>query len=122
MRAMLLDVYTQEVKIVDVESNIYAWYELLNCDMVEMPERKIENKYFTFICDEEGLLKSEPIISVMGADGSAMITGSILICNWEEGDITDLTEEDIKLISKHVRQLIDFSSGQILNVIADVEY
>lgn len=123
MRAMLLDVNTQEVKVVDVESDIHAWYKLLDCDLVEMPERRIEGKYFTFICDEEGLLKNSPIVSVMGKD-EVMIVGSVLICNtdYETCDVTDLTEEDIQLISKHIKQLIDFRSGQILTVIADAEY
>lgn len=123
MRALLLDVNTQEVKVVDVESDIHAWYKLLDCNLVEMPERQIEGKYFTFICDEEGLLKNNSIVSVIGED-EVMIVGSVLICNtdYETCDVTDLTEEDIQLISKHIKQLIDFRSGQILTVIADVEY
>lgn len=128
MRALLLDVNTQEVKVVDVESDIHAWYKLLNCDLVEMPEYQIEGKYFTFICDEEGLLKNNPVISAVDSDNRPMLVGNVLICNsnYENGDVVDLTDEDINLIQRHVksRLLIDANTGNIKSivVIEGVEY
>ena len=108
MRGLLLDVINQEVKVVDVANDIHEWYKMLNCQMVEMPERQIGGKYFTIICDEEGLLKSDPTIAAVNDRCEVMLVGNILIFNmdYEEGDIEDLTEDDIKHIQKYVQPMV----------------
>lgn len=102
MKGLLLDTINQKVQVVDCENSLDAWYRLLNCDMIEMPEIKIGGKYFTIICDEEGLLKSEPIISGVGINIG--LVGNLLIFNTdrENCDVTDLTNEDISLIRDNI--------------------
>ncbi len=108
MKGLLLDVYDQEVKEIDCDSDIHEWYKLLNCELVEMPERTIAGRSYTIICDEEGLLKSDPVISAINGQGEVMLVGSLLIFNtdYENCDVTDLTDEDIKYIRHYINSCL----------------
>ena len=124
MKGILLDTINQKVQVVDCESSLDAWYKLLNCDLIEMPEIKIGGKYFTIICDEEGLLKSDPIISGMGTD--IRLVGNLLIFNTdhENCDVTDLTNEDISLIRDNlgVMLMIDNVTMTPQIILKDLEW
>lgn len=121
MRGFLIDVVKGTAQVVECENDLHAWYKLLNCDIVEMPERQIKGKYYTFICDEEGLLKNNPIVSAINENMEPMLYGNLLIFNIdsENCDIADLTDEDIEVIKSNIYTMIDTKLHQIL---ANVEY
>lgn len=112
MKGLLLDVINQEVRVVDCESDIHEWYKLLNCDIVEMPEFTIGGKSYTIVCDEEGKLKDYPIISGINPINEVVMVGNLLIFNtdYEECDVTDLTEDDIKHLRRYIRTMVCQSS------------
>lgn len=96
------------VDVREVEPTLETYYEMLDCDMIEMPSRKIGDKYYDVICDEEGLLKPDPILSGFNSERcEPMIVGKLLICNVadDEGREVGLTEEDVRNILDHVAVL-----------------
>lgn len=120
MRMLYLDVVNGEVKTVDVEPKISVYYDMLNCDCIEMPERRIgvrSKKYFTIICDESGLLKDRPIPSAIDNYGNVMLVGNLLFCNvnWETGEETELTQEEAEYIKRfiHPMSTINKNTGEI---------
>ena len=101
----------QDAKIIEIEDKLEVYYEKLNCDMIEIVERKIGNNYYNIVCDEEFLCKSydEPqhIAGMMIDDeGSVqeLLLGSIFICNSDdEGNLTSLSDKDLETILKRIQ-------------------
>lgn len=60
---VLLDVQNSKVQKIEIEDSLDEFYRILNCSLVDMPVRKIGNKYFTIICDDEGLFAEDYKIS-----------------------------------------------------------
>ena len=95
-------------QIKHIEDNIDTFYKLINCDSVEMPQRQINGKYFTIICDEEGALKSNPIVSACSHKGDAMLVGNLIITGLpnEYGELTGLSDDDVLLIMSKFRKTL----------------
>ncbi|MBQ6980024.1 MAG: DUF3846 domain-containing protein [Clostridia bacterium] len=95
-------------KIKHIEDNIDTFYKLINCNSVEMPQRQINGKYFTIICDEEGTLKSNPIVSACSHKGDAMLVGNLIITGLPDikGNLTGLSDSDILLIMEKFKKTL----------------
>lgn len=108
MRAIYLDVENNDCKIVDVPNDLKVFYNMLNCRLVEMPERKIGDKLYTIICDEEGLLRGNPIPSAFNREYKPMLFGNLLIVNTdvENCDIKELSIDDCEHITKFIQPTI----------------
>lgn len=108
MKGFLIDVVNKKAEVVECANDIHAWYKLLKCDIIEMPERRIGGKYYTIICDEEGLLKSNPVVSGISSDYNVMLVGNLLVVNsdYENGDVTDLTNEDVEHILNNTGKVL----------------
>lgn len=85
-----------------IKDDLDEFYKIIECSTIDIVSRKIGNIYYDIICDDEGLLKDSPIVSVVSEDGSPLICGNIIICNSEEGELTSLKKEDIDSIRKHI--------------------
>ena len=106
MRAIFLDVENNECKIVDIVDDLNVYYNMLNCRIVEMPERRIGpfNRYFNTICDEEGLLKEDPKPSAVDDNGKPVLFGNLLITNVnDDGDVCGLSVEDCEYIVQFIQ-------------------
>lgn len=98
----------EKPKIKHIEDDIDTFYKLINCDSVEMPQRQINGKYFTIICDEEGALKSNPIVSACSHKGEPMLVGNLIITGLpnEYGDLTGLSDNDVLLIMSKFKKTL----------------
>lgn len=93
------------IEIVDDLDSLYA---TLNCTCIDIPVRSIAGIPFDVVCDDEGLLKAEPFISAIRNEITCepMLVGRLLLCHSDaDGNLASLSEEDISLISRHVRQI-----------------
>lgn len=86
-----------------INDDLDEFYKIIECDTIDIVARKIGNTYYDIICDDEGLFKDNPIVSVVSEDGLPLICGTIIICNSKEGNLTSLKEGDIDIIKKHIR-------------------
>lgn len=110
MRALYLDIENNNCEIVDIKDDLNVFYKMLNCRTVEMPERKIGVKshyYYTFICDEEGLLKDNPMPSALNDLGRPMLFGNLLIVNvdYKTGELKELSVEDCEYIVQFIQPM-----------------
>ena len=86
-------------------------YKHLECDTVDVAERKVDGKYFDFWVDDNGLFKDKLFTSCYNLENKEgycheVLCGNILIANHdEEGKTTSLSEDDIKLIFKNLKRL-----------------
>lgn len=107
LQVVYLDVFSNEVKKMTIDDDLKTFYKMLNCNIVEMPERRIgENeKYFTIIVDEEGLLKTNPIPSAIDPFGKPCLAGNLIICDsdWETGELASLSDDEVEYIKNHIQ-------------------
>ena len=102
----LIDVKNEEARVVQCDG-LDDYYELLDCSCIDIVQRKIGHKYYDIICDDEGLLVSQPKISAIDDWGKVMLVGNLLVAGLadEEGELTDLDEYDIKYIADRVKHM-----------------
>lgn len=106
MKALLIDTVNKEVKQVNPEG-LKDYYELIGCRVVDIVTRKIGRKFYEIICDDEGTFVDDPLISAIDDLGRVMLVGNLIICGKvnSEGDLTDLSSNDIRYIKQRVQKL-----------------
>lgn len=106
---------------VDFEDKLDNLYGLLNCDCIDIAVRYVDGKEFDVICDDEGLLKDNPIPSAVDKNLNVMFCGSILFAHHDdEGNFTGLSEDDVKLLNSKVKHFV--TGFGIIKVVCEVEY
>ena len=99
MRTILLDVYKNEVKEIDIAPELDAYYKNLDCSFFDIVHLKIGGTWFDIMCDEEGLYREDHKISAVNSLEQPMIVGNLMFFHIdEEGELTGLSEEDVSLI------------------------
>ena len=105
---ILIHVGFEKATVETIDNTLEGLYSLLECDLVEIPTRKIgapKGRYYTVVCDEEGLFAEHPKISAIDNLGQPMLVGNLFICNsdYENGELTSLTDDDIKYLSCFIK-------------------
>lgn len=103
MKALLLD--TNKKVISEVNPNgLDDYYSMINCGCIDIVSRRIGKRYYEFICDDEGLFVDDPLVSAISDMGEVMLVGNLIITGLTdgEGELTDLTDDDISYIKKHI--------------------
>lgn len=106
MKALFIDTENKETKVVNPQG-LEDYYKLIGCDLVEIVNRKIGRKRYEIICDEEGTFRDDPKISAIDDLGRAMLVGNLIIAGNvdDEGELTDLTANDIQYIGKRIQTM-----------------
>lgn len=117
MRALLI----KGLDVTEVEANgLEDYYRLMEVDIIDIVTREIGGKFYDIICDDEGLLKEKPIPTMFDSEKQPMIFGNIIIAGLadDEGNMTDLTDEDIVRIcgSLAVVTVLDEKYACLVNV------
>ena len=105
MKVVYLNVENQELpKVMDIEDKLDTFYELIGCRCIDIVQRKIGHKYFDVICDDEGLFKDVTVVSAVDTQFRKMLVGNLIVSKSDnEGNLIDLSEEDIKQILRHTK-------------------
>lgn len=90
------------VKEIDVEDDLENFYDVLNCSTIDITQRAINGKVFDIVCDDEALLKENPVPSASRKDGKVMLFGNLFICNHYKEYLASLSKEDCKFILQNV--------------------
>lgn len=124
IEGILLDVNTGSISVKKLDGSLQSFYEALNCDTIDIVERKIAGKPFSIVCDDEGLLKGDPAISAIDAQDRPMLVGSLFIANSEytpDGVVlSSLSAADKEAIVSASR--LAFCGHQLRRILVDVEY
>lgn len=103
---MLIDVTTGTASVVTIDNELEAFYDILGCQWIEMPTRRIgtrNGRNFIIICDEEGLLHDDPMISAIDHMGQPMLVGNLFIVKSDGlDDILSLDQNDIKYLQRFI--------------------
>ena len=104
-----IDVLNETAEVREVENSLHGFYDLLGCDLIEIPRRKIgvfsRKRIYSIICDEEGIY-NQPKISAIDNLGQPMLCGNLFIVkddpDPESGDLASLTADDIRYIKRFI--------------------
>lgn len=103
---ILIDTEANAARAVTLDNTLEAYYSALNCSCIDIVERTIgeSEKYFTIVCDDEGLLKASPCVSAVSALCEPMLVGSLLItdCDHDTGDLASLSERELEYVLDHI--------------------
>lgn len=110
VKAVLIDVDTEEAKTVEFEHSIQNIYDLLHCDCIDIVSRAIghghSSKRFDIICDDEGTFKMNAKISAIDNLGRPMLVGNLLVTNHDaEGNTVSLTDDECEFVLAYVEKL-----------------
>ena len=99
-------------KVLKIEWTLANIYKYLNCQTIDIITRYIGNDRFNIVVDDEGALKSNNILTGLELNGNEHLMGNILIVGLvdQNGDNTNLTENDILNINKRIFSNILFYS------------
>lgn len=92
------------------------YYKHIKCDTIDIVQRKIGNKVFDIICDDEGRFKNNPRLSMISIydDYTAQLVGNLIFANHDaEGNTTSLTSEDIAMIKNEAVRVLDVDNGKM---------
>lgn len=124
LKTLLLDVENDRTEIIEIEDTLYAFYAKLNCDCIDIVERKIDGKTFDVMCDDNGLFAvSEPKISAINDMGEVMFVGNLMFFNEdEEGNLVSLSDADISHIMKNIRNMSTYKYLDGYKMLTQCEY
>lgn len=108
VRGFLIDVQKSDPYIVEIDGSLNSYYQILNCDTFDIASRRIGENYYDIYCDDEGLLKSNPIVSAISSDRQPMLVGNLFVTKTdEEGNTISLTDEEIEEVKRNLTPLFD---------------
>lgn len=122
IKAYLIDVINETHHVVEIENKLEDYYRELHCDLIDIQCRKIGEKFFDVICDDEGLFKEPAKISAVDNLGSPMFVGNLLIVNSKGGETTTLTDLDVEYVAERVEKLCTQNFIKGYPMLTQVEY
>ena len=123
MKSLLLDVYEDKVKELDIEPELSEYYKAIGCDLIDMVDRKIGRKRYTIICDDEGLFREDVRISAINNLGGVMLVGNLMfVKTGEEGETLGLEKSDIEYISKRIQKMYTTKHPEGYKMLTCCEY
>ena len=121
----LVDVWNGTAGPVTIDKSLESYYKILGCDCIDIVSRVIgrDRREFDIICDDEALCKEEVKISAIDCKGEAMLCSNLFVVKFDGvDDVTDLTEDDIKYIAKHIDRFATILYPEPYPMLTFVEY
>jgi len=106
---VLIDVKNRTTVVYTVNSgSLEEYYNILNCTTFDIASRRIGSSYYDIYCDDEGLLKCNPVVSAVSEDRQPMLVGNLFVTKTnDEGETISLTAEEISEVLHNVTNLYD---------------
>ena len=106
MKTVLLDVYNEKVEVIDIDDELDAFYEKLDCNCIDIVTRRIDGMEFDIMCDDEGLFHDPRKLSAINDMGEPMLVGTLMFFHHDdEGDLVGLTDEAVEFIQDHIQTM-----------------
>lgn len=103
LKTVLIDVEHNRVEEIEIEDKLDAFYDKLNCRCIDIVEREIDGNRFLVMCDDEGWLKHNAIISAINSNGEIMFVRNLMFFHEDtEGNLVSLSKIDVSNILMNV--------------------
>ena len=108
---------------VTLEHSLESFYEALDCTTIDIVNRKIGEKRFLIVCDDEGTFKDDPFISALDRLYRPMLVGRLFVVQHDgKEDIGSLTDEEAAYVLRHTRKLRTQHHAEPYPMLYPVEY
>ena len=123
MKMLLLDVYNNEVKVVEV-NGLEDYYKYIGCSLIDIVRRTIGDMTVEIICDYEALFAEHPKVSAIDVLGQPCLYGNLLVAGGEviDGNLTELTEEEIEYLKGYIIDIRTTFYKKPFNVFWEMQY
>lgn len=123
IKGVLIDVFKEEVREIEVEKNLDSYYKILGCDCIDIVNRQIGDKSFDIICDDEGVFKEPQKISAINNLGEPMLVGNLFVVKFDGvDDETSLSDDEIKYVIDHCQKIFTRNFPDGYKALTQVEY
>lgn len=96
------DMTFEPFELDETKDELRQFYNAINCDVIDYQTIEIDGHVYDCICDDEGLLKPEPIPMLWTGDN--ILVGNIIFANVnKEGETVPLSTDDYYRISDYIR-------------------
>ena len=109
----------------NIKDELQNYYNLLECNTIDIVRRKIEKRYFHIICDDEGALIDRAKISAISNLGEIRLVGNLIICAGditEDGDLIGLTDDQAEYVKQHIVLLGPRQNPEGYYILTQCEY
>lgn len=105
IKGILVDVSKRSISVLEIEDTLEQYYKILNCNCIDIVPRRIGSILCRVICDDEGRLKENQIVSAINVDVNIEFVGNIFIVGYDVigGELTSLEDEFIDYIIKFMK-------------------
>lgn len=125
MKTLLLNVYEDKVKVLDIQPDLHEYYKALDCSCIDIVERRIGGKLFSIMCDDEGLFREDCKIAAINDMGEPMLVGNLMFFKAgadEEGNLIELDEDDIEHIYGFIQKMYTRNHPEGYRMLTQCEY
>lgn len=123
---ILIDTEANTAKAITIDNTLEAYYSALNCSCIDIVARTIgeSEKYFTIVCDDEGLLKATPCISAVSDLFEPMLVGNLFITDFDHdtGDLASLPECELEYVLDHIIFTVSSCRNTLFPLLCQVGY
>lgn len=121
----VFDVTDGDLKPITINKSdgLDEYYHYLQCDTFDIVEREVDGVVFDIFCDDEGLLKDNPVVSAVDTALRPMLCGNLIFTHHDQfGDTTGITQEDFDLLKNHLTLARDNHTGEVQLVLWGIDY
>lgn len=106
-----------------IPATLEGYYAALGCSCIDIVTRKIGGKAFDIVCDDEALLKADPIPSACNYSGYGMLYGALFVCKGDsQGNLVSLTDDECLHVLKRVNYRLSGKNLELLPILTRVDY
>ena len=121
MRGYLIDVENGKHGPVEIkgDNHLDQFYRLIGCRCIDIAVRKVGEKYYNVVLDDEGLLVADPITSAIDTTRHGMLAGNLVLFGMDEQtmDLSNLSDFDVLNIRNNLMVAINFEREMAYPVI-----
>ena len=124
MKMLLLDVWNNEVKMVEA-NELDDYYKLIGCRTIDIVSRSIGDVRVEIVLDDEGAIIDKPKVSAIDIDGTPMLFGNLLVASGrvtEDGELTELTQEEIDEIMDNIATITTSVYKEPYPIFVEMDY
>ena len=108
-----------------IKDYLQTYYDLIECNAINIVRRKIGKRYFRIVCDDEGALMDCAKISAISNLGEVRLVGNLIICAGdvtENEDLIGLTDDQAEYVKQHIIFLYTRQHPKGYHILTQCEY
>lgn len=120
---VLIDTQSATAKVVTIPKKLESYYAAINCRCIDITRRRLDGKPFDIVCDDEALLRDNPVLSAISSTGEPMLAGNLLLLQFDGfNDLRSLTKPEIAHCMRLMRKMTNLFDGSSHVLLTHCDY